>query len=175
MLPICMGTYTHRSMKRDIYILTCLWSQVASACRGLKQGLGSWPEIEVRPRQWEHWILTTRPVASDKALALRLCRKEFPQRQRVVKQAKCLLGGKRVQYVWIDTLVGSERQSCPPGSLNHLYGAFLPGFLWPVILICVVQSPYLVYGQSFWFAWFRVRIWYISGSSHVCACISQPR
>ena len=28
------------------------------------------------------------------------------------------------------------------------------------------------FGQSFWFAWFRVRIWYISGSSHVCICIS---
>ena len=35
-------------------------------------------------------------------------RKGFPQRQKVVKQVKCLLGGKSVQYVWIDTLADSE-------------------------------------------------------------------
>ena len=38
---------------------------------------------------------------------------------------------------------GAESQ--PHGSLNYFYGAFLPGFLWPVILICLVQSPDLVY------------------------------
>ena len=54
-------------------------------------------------------ILAIRPVVSDKALALQLCRKEFPQRWKVVKQAKCLLGGKRVQYAWIDTGPASER------------------------------------------------------------------
>ena len=47
--------------------------------------------------------------------------------------------------MWIDTQVGSERESCPRGSLNHLYGAFLPGFLWPIILLCLVLSLYLVY------------------------------
>ena len=31
------------------------------------------------------------------------------------------------------------------GSLNYFYGAFLPGFLWPIILICLVLSLYLVY------------------------------
>ena len=30
-------------------------------------------------------------------------------------------------------------------------------------------------GQSFWFAWFRVHIWYITGFSPVCARVSQPR
>ena len=38
-----------------------------------------------------------------------------------------------------------KRAPCPRGSLTHLYGAFLPGFLWPVILLCLVLSPYLVY------------------------------
>ena len=33
----------------------------------------------------------------------------------------------------------------PRGSLNYLYGVFLLGFLWPIILICLVHSPYLVY------------------------------
>ena len=60
-----------------------------------------------------------------------------------MKQTKCLLGGKG--YVWIDTQVGSERQSCPYSSLNNLYGAFLPGFLWSIILLCLVLSQYLVY------------------------------
>ena len=61
-----------------------------------------------------------------------------------MKQVKCLLGGRRVQYVWIDARAGSERESRPRGCLNHFYGAFLPGFLWPVVLLCLVLSPYLV-------------------------------
>ena len=31
------------------------------------------------------------------------------------------------------------------GSLNYFYGAFPLGFLWPVLLTCLVHSPYLVY------------------------------
>ena len=34
--------------------------------------------------------------------------------------------------------------SHPHYSLNYFYGTFLPDFLWPVILICLVHSPYLV-------------------------------
>ena len=30
-------------------------------------------------------------------------------------------------------------------SLNDFYGTFLPGFLWPIILIYLVLNPYLVY------------------------------
>ena len=40
------------------------WKQVEGG-----GGLSSQPEIEVRLRQWECWILTARPVASDKALS----------------------------------------------------------------------------------------------------------
>ena len=47
--------------------------------------------------------------------------------------------------MWIDTQAGSERELCPRGSFNHFYGAFLPGFLWPIILLCLVVSLYLVY------------------------------
>ena len=121
------------------------WSWVASTCSSLKQGFGSRPETEVGLQRWEYRNLATRPAVSDKPLALRLCRKEFPQRWKVVKQVKYLLGGKRVQYVWIDTREDSERESWACGILNHLHGAFLLGFLWPVILICLVQSLYLVY------------------------------
>ena len=41
-----------------------------------------------------------------------------------------------------DMQVGSGRQN---GSLNYFYGAFLLGFLWPVILLCLVLSLYMVY------------------------------
>ena len=47
--------------------------------------------------------------------------------------------------MWIDTRADSEKESHPRGSLNHLYGAFLLGFLWPIILLCLVLSSYLVY------------------------------
>ena len=33
----------------------------------------------------------------------------------------------------------------PPSSLCHLFGVFLPVFLWPIILMCLVHSSYLVY------------------------------
>ena len=47
--------------------------------------------------------------------------------------------------MWIETWADSERESHPCGSLYLLYGAFLLGFLWPIILLCLVLSPYLVY------------------------------
>ena len=48
------------------------------------------------------------------------------------------------EYLWIDTRVVSERKSCPHGGLNPFYGAFILGFLWPVILLCLVPSPCLL-------------------------------
>ena len=47
--------------------------------------------------------------------------------------------------MWIDTWADSERESHPQGDLNHFYGAFLLGFLWPMSLVCLVLSLYLVY------------------------------
>ena len=86
-----------------------------------------------------------RPVASDKALAHQLCRNEFPQRESSETSKNKQVYQEEKGYVWVDTLAGSEKGQCPCGSLNHLYGALLPGFLWPVILLCLVLSPYLVY------------------------------
>ena len=52
-------------------------------------------------------------------------------------------------YVWIDTQAdpGGETvaESRPCGSLDYFSGTFLPGFLWPIMLICLLHSPYLVY------------------------------
>ena len=39
--------------------------------------------------------------------------------------------------------------------LSHLYGAFLLVFLWPIILICLVHSPYLIISGSFDISWSR--------------------
>ena len=62
-----------------------------------------------------------------------------------MKQVKHSLGGKSVQYMWIDTQVGSERDLHPHGGLRPFYGAFLSSVLWPIILLCLVLSAYLVY------------------------------
>ena len=48
--------------------------------------------------------------------------------------------------MWTDTQAGSERfaELRPGGGLNHFYAACLPGFLWPIILLCLVLSLHLV-------------------------------
>ena len=65
-----------------------------------------------------------------------------------MKQAKYLLRGKK-STVHVDRHTGRLRrrdpESRPSGSLNHLYEAFLLVFLWPIILISLGHSPYLVY------------------------------
>ena len=52
----------------------------------------------------------------------------------------CLLGRK---IVHVDRYTGGLRESHL--SLNQFYGAFLPGFLWPIIFLCLVLSLHLVY------------------------------
>ena len=73
---------------------------------------GAWvPSQRLRPghssestKLWprDQWAVT-------RALALLLCRKEPPQRWKVVKQGMCLFGGKTVHCMWIDTQMDSER------------------------------------------------------------------
>ena len=50
--------------------------------------------------------------------------------------------------MWTDTQADTERELSSRGSFSHFYGAFLPGFLWPVILLCLVPSLYLVYFRN---------------------------
>ena len=135
------------------------WSGVTSACNGLEWGLGSQPGTEVVWWRWKHQVLATRPVVSDKGPGLWLWRKEFPQRWKVVKQV--FIGRKK--YSTCGQTHGQTQraspwfaESHPCGSVNYFYGTFLPSFLCPIILICLVT----------------VCIWDISGSSHVCSYIS---
>ena len=48
----------------------------------------------------------------------------------------------------IGRLRGRVPELHPHGSLSYLYGVFLPGSLWPIILICLVHSLHLVYLPS---------------------------
>ena len=50
-----------------------IWSPVTSAY----SGLGSQAEIETRSRLWEHQIVATRPVVSDKGLGHSTCQKRI--------------------------------------------------------------------------------------------------
>ena len=72
-------------------------SLVASSCSGIT-GCQFWPNIKVRFRWWRH--LATSPVVSDTALTHQLCRREFPQRLKVLKQVKCLLEWKEYSYLY---------------------------------------------------------------------------
>ena len=94
-----------------------------------------------RSQPLDQWLVA-------KVLALWLCRKEFPQRWKSNEPNKVFIKrGKKVKYLWIATQVDSKSvaESSPRGSLNYVYVVFLLGFLWPIILICLVHSPHLVY------------------------------
>ena len=115
------------------------------------QQLGAGPGFPSRDgagsRQWERQILATRPVASDKGPSP--CRKEFPQRQKVVKQVNYSLEGKRVHTVHLEKHTGRLR-----GRVPELLG-------WALMAVWIAFMGYfsrLSFGQSFWFAWFTGRI-----------------
>ena len=55
-------------------------------------------------------------------------------------------------------LKGRVPELHPHGTLNHLYEVFLTIFPWPIILICLIHIPYLVY--------LRILL---------CVHVSQPR
>ena len=89
------------------------WSRMASACSGLEQGFGSQPEIDVESWQWKHWILASRLLVIDKALALQFCRKEFSQRWKLVKQVKVFIRRKK-NTVYVDRHMGGYRERTMP-------------------------------------------------------------
>ena len=107
------------------------------------QWLGAGPGFPARG--WG-WVVAVKPLdqwSVMEALALWLCKEEFPQRWKVVKWVKNLLRGKREQYLWIDTRADSEGEPLSRvhmAVLNHLFRTFLLGFLWPIILICLAHS-----------------------------------
>ena len=92
---------------------SCFPSQRLKSGRG-SEGTESWP--------LDH----QGPVARDKALACQLHRNEFPQRRKVVKQVKCVLGGKRA---CVDKHTGRLRERVTPSRWfeSRMWG-ISPGF-----------------------------------------------
>ena len=128
-----------------------IWSRVALAYSSFKQDFSSQPETEVTPcnESTETQPLDHQgPGASDKALAHQLWINEFPREMGSSETSKAFIRRKNC-IVHVGWLMGELRESCPHGSLNHFYGAFLPGFLWPIFLLCLDLSPYLLYFRIF--------------------------
>ena len=85
---------------------------MASACNGLERVLGPQPEMgRVAAVISTGSQPSTRMAVSDKGPHLPLCRKELPQRQKVVKQS-ISKRKKRVQDVGIDTRADSGERPC---------------------------------------------------------------
>ena len=89
-------------------------------------------------------------MVSDKGLGPLGMQKRIPTKTESSEASKVFIKRKkRVQYMWIDTEAGSERES---GSVMCSWpfelfcGAFLLAFLWPIILVC---GPYLVNLRTF--------------------------
>lgn len=90
-------------------------------------------------------ILATKPMVSDKALALQLCRQRILTKTESRETSKVFIGREEYSTVCGQTQRETVTKSHPCGRLNHLHGAFLLGFFLSGLLICLIQSPYLVY------------------------------
>ena len=131
------------------YYINLRWPQPAMAWARLKFPDQWW--------WWKHQIPVTRAVVSDRGSGPSAVQKRIPTKTESNKANKVCIEMKNTVHVDRHTgrLRGSGPELLPRGTLNHLHGAFLLVFLWP-----------------FWCAPFTVHIWYISGPSHVCTCIS---
>ena len=133
-----------------LFLTVSFWSHVASSCNGWNRLSVSCQRLRpmaVTVLNPSHQATRDKWVASDKAMAHQLCRNEFPHRDEKLWNKVFIRKEKHM---------GGVRESYPFSSLNH--------FTW---------------GMSFrfpsCFAWFWVYIWFMSGSSLVCTCISQLR
>ena len=108
-------------------------------------------------------VRASRPVVSDKSPGPSALQKRIPTKMETSETSEVFIKREKIRTVCVDRCTGRLRRRVPEShshsGLNYFYRAFLLGFLWPVI----------------WLAWFTVHIWYISGSSYVCACIFKPR
>ena len=132
------------------------WSGVTSACNGLEWGLGSQPGTEVVWWRWKHQVLATRPVVNDKGAGPWTLQKRISAKKESSEARKVFIRRKK-STVRVDRQMGRLRGKVsefhPHSGLNYFYGAFLPRFLWRIILICLIHSPYLISGSSHMYAW----------------------
>ena len=106
---------------------------------GFRFPAGDWSQ-----RQWGYWILATRPPGSQEQLPLT---RPWPTGSVEMNSHKAMESSKtskvfirRKNSTCEQTRGWVQRESCPHDCLNHLYGAFPPGLLWPIILLCLVLS-----------------------------------
>ena len=92
-------------------------------------------------------ILATKPMVSDKALAVQLCRQRILTKTESRETRKVFIGREEYSTVYGQTQRETVTKSHPCGRLNHLHGAFRLGFFFCLfgLLICLIQSPYLIY------------------------------
>ena len=138
------GSHAHQLSDLDLSCVTLI-----SGGLGLQQlEAGHWfPSQRLRPghkTEWELWILATRLVVSDQTLALRLCKKEFPQWWK---------GGDKWSVYWkeksslrVDRQMRKLRESVVPlWYFKLLLWGISSDVLWPVALICLVLCLCVVY------------------------------
>ena len=114
----------------------------------------AWSRAWVGPRDWagsrwwKYQILASRPVVSDKGSGPLALQKRILRKTKSSETCEVFIRRKK-STVCVDRHTGRFKQtvseSHPCSSLNYFYGIFLPGFVWPGILICLVHSPHLVY------------------------------
>ena len=90
------------NFRKNITTVCRHWFQVALDSNSLKCDLGSQAEIEVGEWWWEHQILATRPVVSDKVPDSLAFWKRIPSKTEIEKQVKSLLGEKE----WLSITCG---------------------------------------------------------------------
>ena len=90
-------------------------------------------------------------MVSDKDPGLLALQKIISTKTESSEASKVLRGKRSIEYVDRHTDSGRERvaELHPWGNLYYFYGVSLLYFLWPIILICLVHSPYLVYLKVF--------------------------
>ena len=121
---------------------------ISGGCSSFKKSFSSRPEIEVRSWQWDHWIPATGPGVSDNGPGFSVLQKGVSTKIES-SETKYFLGVKNEYSACGQTHGRAQRErgieSHPWDSLIYCYGAFLWGFFWPIILICLALSLYLVY------------------------------
>ena len=135
------------------------WRSTARACirSELRWPAATWSRISIpSQRDWDHsgvvrvlnpGHLTTRdqyPVTRPSCVS---CVEMNFYIEMESSEASKVFIRKKKSTVRVSRHTGWEWRPC--GSLNYFYGAFLLGFLRPVILLC----------------WFWVRVWFVSGFS----------
>ena len=85
------------------------------------------------------------PVVSDKGPGPLGLQKRISTKTESSEASKIFLRRKKST---VHVYRGRVPESCPGDSLSYFYVVFPLGFLWPIILTCLVHSPYLMYLRS---------------------------